>query len=602
MAKKVVTSVSSLWKFCKQTFIRLFRRQSPLGKSLLTTAVIMIFVIVSTKIFSSSFAPWIYGALLVFFGWKWAYFIRGFPAFTMVVFYITLFCYLMLYSLVHPNSPIAQYGEYQILFIGSAFLGTIRNFFREKNPKSPFLFVRFRQLFPKHVRAIADSIGILAGTAILLIGIFYWEEVPKFVYNVVERKFIYVYDRIEKNSRDIDSLIERKKNEAISPEDFDLFTETYMDLFNVQQTYLTEATHINSIQSNIPYLSPTYREYHESKQQWVQAKQQWLTTFHILKRLEKDVSDVYFGIETIKNHMVAAIQNGSTNSQSALRQVITECQDMRENVDALKKQHQISEELEDYIAIRTKQIMDTSELILSRYWETTPEKEAYAKIAEISARGDSLDGLAIYGRWREKYCDPLEMDIHEQYATSKSLDDAMLVQFMKSGILQDRISPFVEKLAILPTYERVIETPPLPLTNSELEWYYRFYEDPFVLHVRKALDMYLAIGKETTGISKAAVVKGSKEDMIFGLQSFGKEYYKSKFVVIETYEESETLKYITIVFQDKPDRYFFAGVQALGNGAYSLEEFSSLDPFDQDDVKTMHERYGELLFDTKHSL
>ncbi len=602
MANMLVVTASSLWKTCTRALFHLYRRKGPLGKFLLPLTLILLVLYGIRVIVLPDFIYWISIVASVYIGWKWANFIRKFPAFTMVVLYIGLLSYFVLYSIQKSETIIAHYMDFIIMFFGSALVGTIRTFLREKNPHSPFLIVRIRNAFPKHIRAIGDSIGILVITALILLAVFYWEEVPKCIYNVAERKFTNVYDRIDKNSRDIDSLIERKKSETISVEDFDLFTNTYMDLFVLQNQYLREADQIVSVQSKIPFLPSDYQVYHHEKIKWLQAHQAWLTSFHELKRLENVISDVYFEVENIKDHMLSALQGDPTKVDSGLRQVIKESQEIRKKVDALKKQNQISEEMEDYVAIRTKQIIDMSEIVLSSFQDTKPDIDYYATISEIQSRGNSLDALAIYGRWREGYSAPMEQKVYELYDTAYSFEESMFEQFFKNGILKDRISPFVEKIGILPVYEQVKDTPPLPLTKRELEEYYRIYQDPYVMHIRNSLNEYLKLGKETSGIEKVAVEKATKDDLEYGLQSFNREYYKSKFVVIETYIQSDILKVITIVFQNKPDRYFITAVRATGNQSYTLENFFSPKSFSTDDTKSMYERYGELILDTKHSL
>jgi len=197
MAKMMVIT-ASLWKTCKHALFRLYRREGPLEKLLITFTLILLFVLVIRGIVSFSFIYWVSVVVCVLLGWKIAHITRRFPAFTMVVFYAATLGFFILYCILHPNLPIERYSDLIILFVCSALVGTIRTFLREKNPHSPFLIVRIRNAFPKHIRAIGDSIGILVITALILLAVFYWEEVPKCIYNVAERKFTNVYDRIDK--------------------------------------------------------------------------------------------------------------------------------------------------------------------------------------------------------------------------------------------------------------------------------------------------------------------------------------------------------------------------------------------------------------------
>lgn len=79
----------------------------------------------------------------------------------------------------------------------------------------------------------------------------------------------------------------------------------------------------------------------------------------------------------------------------------------------------------------------------------------------------------------------------------------------------------------IPTSEEVQE---VRFTEEQLKSYYSLYENPFVLHIRKALNNYLAGTNE--GINTLAIKVDKAEDgTIDGLDSFSKDYYKSKFIV-----------------------------------------------------------------------
>lgn len=143
--------------------------------------------------------------------------------------------------------------------------------------------------------------------------------------------------------------------------------------------------------------------------------------------------------------------------------------------------------------------------------------------------------------------------------------------------------------------------------QERLERYYALYEDPHVLHLRKVLDAYLEgeLDEDSEGIAdpKVVIEKGKRDDgSLTGLDSFSKNYYKSKFVVILMVSEKEGGKIITIIFQDKPDRLFDAWVIKTAEGKYELRAFWRDTSLTDEQFEALKERYKEFIEDEEHAI
>lgn len=142
----------------------------------------------------------------------------------------------------------------------------------------------------------------------------------------------------------------------------------------------------------------------------------------------------------------------------------------------------------------------------------------------------------------------------------------------------------------------------LILEQKDLEGYYRVYKNPFVLYLRKALNAYLANDSSQACIFKGAVTKDERSDIVTGLGAFSEDYYKSKFIVATINDNKENGKDIQIIFQDKPDRIFYAWVGNNPSGEICLLGFNSKEHFDEKAMKEMIDYYRPYLFDKEHTL
>lgn len=140
---------------------------------------------------------------------------------------------------------------------------------------------------------------------------------------------------------------------------------------------------------------------------------------------------------------------------------------------------------------------------------------------------------------------------------------------------------------------------------EELENYKQTYQDPYVIYLRQALDAYLAGTPELANISPAAVEKNVIAGLTSGLDSFDKEYYKSKFIVLTISDGILGGQNIQIIFQDRPDQVFYAWTYKAtieGRETYELRGFSARDNITPEQMQEMVEVYSDLIFHKELSI
>ena len=170
------------------------------------------------------------------------------------------------------------------------------------------------------------------------------------------------------------------------------------------------------------------------------------------------------------------------------------------------------------------------------------------------------------------------------------------------------ISLFVILRAGKSTNSAVISSTKAPVktilnaSKDQLQQYYSVYRDPYIIYLRKALNAYLAHDSSGVDISMAAVQTSTISGFLSGLDSFSKDYYKSKFVVMTFRDSVAGGKDIQIMFQDKPDKIFYAWVYKLSTGTYELRGFNVNENFSQKDIKSVVDYYKPLFFDKNYSL
>lgn len=138
---------------------------------------------------------------------------------------------------------------------------------------------------------------------------------------------------------------------------------------------------------------------------------------------------------------------------------------------------------------------------------------------------------------------------------------------------------------------------------EQLKSYYASYQNPYVLHLRKVLDVYLVDRFFGMDAPEAVDEKRVEGGMVYGLSAFDRTYYKSKFIVWQIDDHIGGGKEITLIFQVKPDRIFHAWVYQLGDkdGEYDLRAFWE-DTESSKGIKILLKAYGKYILDKEHSL
>ena len=139
-------------------------------------------------------------------------------------------------------------------------------------------------------------------------------------------------------------------------------------------------------------------------------------------------------------------------------------------------------------------------------------------------------------------------------------------------------------------------------SEQELELYKSSLSDPYVTHVRKVFDGYL--DGSNFGMDAAEIVIESKTDgdIIYGLSSFEKTYYKSKFTVWQIDQFLGGGKEITLIPQDKPEKIFHAWVYKLdGEEKYDLRAFWE-DTKSSKGIKILLKAYGKYILDKEYGI
>lgn len=140
---------------------------------------------------------------------------------------------------------------------------------------------------------------------------------------------------------------------------------------------------------------------------------------------------------------------------------------------------------------------------------------------------------------------------------------------------------------------------------KQVQEYYDTYKNPYVIYIRKALDSYLAgnnVGINDIAIKSDTVHSDQNGDTLSGLDSFSKDYYKSKFIVVNFAAGIGGGKVISIEFQDKPDKVFDVWIYQLAGGDYELRGFSENKILSGEKLIELNKTLKTFLEDKAHSL
>lgn len=126
-------------------------------------------------------------------------------------------------------------------------------------------------------------------------------------------------------------------------------------------------------------------------------------------------------------------------------------------------------------------------------------------------------------------------------------------------------------------------------TPQELEQYYLVYKNPDVRYLRTVFNACL---KGTGGTKNECDV----------LNKWNKGYFRSKFVVLSRNDNTFGGTFITILFQDRPDKVFIAWVYPEGSAKQLTLRELHLAQFTDEDIKRINIRYTEIIKDRGHAM
>ncbi|MBI2252207.1 MAG: hypothetical protein HYU63_05650 [Armatimonadetes bacterium] len=160
-----------------------------------------------------------------------------------------------------------------------------------------------------------------------------------------------------------------------------------------------------------------------------------------------------------------------------------------------------------------------------------------------------------------------------------------------------------DKLTRMPVKnENINDIKELKFSKEDLERCYEAYKNPYVLHLRKALNGYIKGTNEGIASPQITLESDKLGVDVYGLDSFNKDYYKSKFIIYQINNHPAGGMSILIIFIDKPDKLFGAWVYKVANGDYDLRQFWQVANFTKEVMLKVCKLYKIFLEDEKHSL
>lgn len=128
-----------------------------------------------------------------------------------------------------------------------------------------------------------------------------------------------------------------------------------------------------------------------------------------------------------------------------------------------------------------------------------------------------------------------------------------------------------EMIAIIIEKEKT-QPPRIGMSPTEEE----IYSSPYIKHIRTAFNGYL--DDTNSGVEITALRRTTDERGKCGLDNFSKDYYQSKFIIINAYDNFMGGVFAYIIFVDKPDTIFEVWIYQLGSwynddGEYIIRSF-----------------------------
>ena len=129
----------------------------------------------------------------------------------------------------------------------------------------------------------------------------------------------------------------------------------------------------------------------------------------------------------------------------------------------------------------------------------------------------------------------------------------------------------------------------LHFTPEQLERYYAVYSAPDVRYLRVLFDAYL---HGTPG----------HEDELKLLKQWSPDYYRSKFIVFSRGTALGGGTSIDLIFQQKPDKVFYAWVYTIADQSLELRSFEPSTGHTEEDISRIQVKYKSFLEDKDHAM
>jgi len=311
-----------------------------------------------------------------------------------------------------------------------------------------------------HKKELIQIVFIILATIILLFLVFKGEELPKFVYNSVERQSAQpLQDLIDKSDK-IVNLIEEKKYVAgmalnnpgstVSAQDLNSYTLQVMNSFENGRSDINTIDRYLSIQSKIPLLPPAYRDYHNKKIEWFTVHKKWFEALKKIKTAEQQMSDQVNQMTNVVDIMrKTTVDYGTGLNYASAAASITN--GILSGIDRMEKDNMMIPEIKQYF-IHMKERISIIQDLHTRILNDptfTPNNYVFELNKRLNTIPEDKNYPELYAQWRTTCIAPLEPEKEAYYESSINQFNELLDLKQRTKIMEDAISVWLYKMKFL---------------------------------------------------------------------------------------------------------------------------------------------------------